>query len=99
MINLNRITSAASSSSSAWLIALLSISLLNSTVQATSSSDLEPKTRIIDGLNGVVAAYGDFNSDKFTDLFLITENGMCFDISKQIPDQTESDDQVRSWCF
>lgn len=65
-------------------------------VSVRADSNMEPKVREISGLNGIVAAYGDFNSDKFTDLFLITDNGMCFSISRQIPDQTESDAQVSS---
>lgn len=77
----------------------VTLMLLSSTWTVHADSPLEPKVRDFPKLNGFVAAYGDFNSDKFTDLFLITDNGMCFEIQKQTPDQTESDAQVRNNCI
>lgn len=40
---------------------------------------------------GTIAAFGDFNSDKFTDIFLIKDNHKCLQIIFQIPDITDKD--------
>lgn len=61
---------------------------------ALGSSQFEPRMREFPDLHGMVAAYGDFNSDKFTDLFLITDEGRCFEIAHQLPDRTEDDKDV-----
>ena len=41
---------------------------------------LQDKKLIADDLNGLMAAFGDFNSDKRTDIILITDEGKSLEI-------------------
>jgi len=57
----------------------------------------EIKHRSFTGFNGTIAAFGDFNSDKFTDIFLIRNDikgQYCFKILFQIPEKTEQDKDI-----
>lgn len=70
------------------LLLLINLSLVNCN---------EIKPRNFPGFEGTIAAFGDFNSDKFTDIFVIpSSNQRCFQIILQIPDKTENDKEVRA---
>src|SRR5689334_7415225 len=65
---------------------LIVLSLLN--VIITSKDKL-----IDDNINGLIASFGDFDSDKFTDVFLITENGKSLELLKAFP----TEPVLRKW--
>lgn len=70
---------------------LLFIALLT-TFNLVYPHEIKPKP--FPGFEGTIAAFGDFNSDKFTDIFLIKSNLKCFQVILQIPGTTENDQQV-----
>ena len=48
---------------------------------------------IDDNINGMIAGFGDFDSDKFTDVFLITEKGKTLELLKAFP----TEPVLRKW--
>jgi integrin alpha FG-GAP repeat containing protein 1 len=55
---------------------------------------IESKESLIGSdINGLIAAFGDFDSDKLTDVFLITENGKSLELAKGFP----SEPLLRKW--
>ncbi|XP_054168562.1 T-cell immunomodulatory protein-like [Oppia nitens] len=48
---------------------------------------------IEDNINGLIAAFGDFDSDRFTDVFVITDDGKSFEIFKGYP----TEPVLRKW--
>ena len=66
--------------------------------RAVNSNEIKPRN--FPGFEGTIAAFGDFNSDKFTDIFLIKSelNQKCFQIVLQWPDKSESDKEVKADC-
>ena len=69
-----------------------SLLLLVSLHRPVNGNEIKPRN--FPGLEGTVAAFGDFNSDKFTDIFVIKTRQNCFQIILQQPDKTESDKEV-----
>lgn len=59
------------------ILVIISINLLN------IFNKIETKESLIsDDINGLIASFGDFDSDKFTDVFIITDNGKSLELAK-----------------
>ena len=65
-----------------WSIAIFIIHLLLF-INSTNCDLFKSKSSQIDG---ILAAFGDFNSDKYTDLFIINSNRQSFEIHKSCDD-------------
>ncbi|KAI2810627.1 T-cell immunomodulatory protein [Blomia tropicalis] len=54
---------------------------------------LKEETLVSTHTNGLISAFGDFNSDRFTDVFIISENGKSFYLLKSY----ENEPELRTW--
>jgi len=61
-------------------------------INLANSDEIRQKT--FSGFNGIISAFGDFNGDKYTDVFLKLNDPKCFQVIQQLPLKTEKDEVI-----